>query len=291
MTDLIIRLGSLDRRWIFLVIGLSVTIPLLLGFGAALPTTKIVQDVYDEIEGLPAGSLVLISFDYGPGTEIENQPMAEALTRHCMEKGLRVVLMALWATGPPQIQLATQHIFEGPEATHSDKVYGVDWLDIGYKAGNQGVINSILNDFSFFNSDAREGKPLAQFPIMQGVRSLRNIDLILGIGSGKPGLKEWVQFGGDQGDVPVGGGVTAVEAPLLYPYYPTQLLGLMGGLQGAAEYETALMAGYPRLAKMDPNRLRAATSKMGPQTVAHIMIVLFVIIGNVSMFLAKRKGA
>jgi hypothetical protein len=291
VTDLIIRLGSLDRRWIFLVIGVAVTIPLLLGIGAPLPTTKIVQDLYDHIEGLPAGSKVLVSFDYGPGTEIENQPMAEAITRHCMERGHRVILMALWATGPPQIQLAVEHVFEGQGATHADKVYGRDWLDIGYKAGNQGVINSILNDFSFFNADAREGKPLAEFPIMDGVRSLRDIDVIVGIGSGRPGLKEWVQFGGDQGDVPVGGGVTAVEAPLLYPYYPTQLLGLMGGLQGAAEYETALMGGYPRLEEMDPARLQAATSKMGPQTVAHIMIVIFVVIGNVSMFLAKRRRA
>jgi hypothetical protein len=291
MVDLLIRLGSLDRRWVFLVIGIAVTVPLLLGFGAPLPTTKIVQDIYDHIEALPEGSRVLISFDYGPGTEIENQPMAEAIMRHCMERGHRIILMALWATGPPQIQLATQHVFEGDQATHLGKVYGEDYLDIGFKAGNQGVINSILNDFSFFNSDAREGRPLPTFPMMEGVRSLRDIDLIIGIGSGRPGLKEWVQFGGDQGDVPVGGGVTAVEAPLLYPYYPTQLLGLMGGLQGAAEYETALMGGYPRLREMDPKHLQTATSKMGPQTVAHIMIVLFVVIGNISMFLAKRKGA
>lgn len=291
MVDLLIRLGQLDRRWIFLVIGLAVTIPLLLGIGSPLPTTKIVQDLYDRIEGLPDGSTVLVSYDFGPGTEIENQPMADAVVRHCMEKKHKVILMALWATGPPQIQLTVEHLFTGDQATHRDAVYGERWIDVGYKAGNQGVINSILNDFSFFNADVREGQPLGTFPMMRGIRSLRDVDLIIGIGSGRPGLKEWVQFGGDQGDIPTGGGVTAVEAPLLYPYYPKQLLGLMGGLQGAAEYETALMNGYPKFRAMDPAHLQAATSKMGPQTVAHIMIVLFVILGNVSMFLAKRKGA
>ena len=50
------------------------------------------------------------------------------------------------------------------------------------------------------------------------------------VGSGFPGVKEWIQFGGDPADVPTAGGVTAVEAPLLYPYYPEQLIGLMGGL-------------------------------------------------------------
>ena len=87
----------------------------------------------------------------------------------------------------------------------------------------------------------------------------------------------------------MGGGVTAVEAPLLYPYYPSQLVGLMGGLQGAAEYETALLDEYDRLAAFPPDQVRAATAKMGPQTVAHIVILLFVLIGNISMIVAKRR--
>lgn len=289
MIDFLARLGTLDRRWIFLVIGLSVLIPLLVGFGSPMPTTPIVQAIYDKVEELPEGSQVLVSFDYGPGTEVENQPMAEALIRHCMEKGHRVIMMALWATGPPQIELAIQNVFEGPDATHPSAEYGVDWVNIGFKAGNQGVIQSILSDFRFFAAEVRNATPLGDLPITSDIYTLRDVELILGIGSGKPGLKEWVQFGGDQGDIPTGGGVTAVEAPLLYPYYPTQLLGLMGGLQGAAEYETALLKGYPRLRTFEDRIIAAATSKMGPQTVAHIMIVLFVLIGNASMFAAKRR--
>jgi hypothetical protein len=286
-----VRLGGLDRRWIFLVVGLAVAIPLWLGVEAPMPTSPIVQRLFDRVETLPEGSVVLISYDYGPGTDPENQPMADALLRHCMERNLKVVLMALWPTGVPQINTSIESIFAGPNATHPAKIYGVDWLTIGYQAGNQGVINSLVTSFSFFPSDAREGRSLTSFAIMQNIRSLKDIDLILGIGSGKPGLKEWIQFGGDQADVPVGGGVTAVEAPQLYPYYPSQLLGLMGGLQGAAEYESALSKQYPRYVDLDGKHVRAATSKMGPQTVAHLMIVLFVVIGNVAMFMAKRGGA
>lgn len=291
MVNFFARLGDLDRRWIFLVIGLSVIIPILVGFGAPMPTSPIVQAIYDKVESLPEGSLVLLSFDYGPGTEPENQPMAEGLLRHCMERDLKVVMMALWATGPPQVNMAIENVYAGPRATHPDKVYGEDWINIGFKAGNQGVINSILRDISFFPTDAREGAPLSTFPITRSVKNLTDFDMILCIGSGKPGLKEWVQFAGDQGDIPVGGGVTAVEAPLLYPYYPNQLVGLMGGMQGAAEYETALLSGYPHLATHEPSFIAAASSKMGPQTVAHIMIVLFVLIGNLSLLARRSREA
>ena len=289
MENFLIRLGHLDRRWIFLTIAVAVGVPLWFGIGASLPTTEIVQRIYDKLEALPEGSTVLISYDFGPGTEIENQPMADALVRHCLERGHRIILMALWATGPPQIQRTVRYVFDGPRATHPGHPYGVEWINLGYKAGNQGVINSILNDFAFFTGDAQQGEPLSAFPIMDDVHSLRDVDLILGIGSGRPGLKEWVQFGGDQGDIPTGGGVTAVEAPLLYPYYPNQLLGLMGGLQGAVEYETALFKGYPRFKDMDPELVTAATRKMGPQTSAHIAIVVFVIVGNLAAFATKRK--
>lgn len=280
-------LGTLDRRWIFLVIGLSVWIPLWMGMGAVMPTTKIVQDLFDAVEELPSGSTVLISYDYGPGTAPENQPMADALVCHCLQKGHKVILMTLWATGPPMIDETIESVFSGILASNAEAEYGEDWINIGYKVGNQAVINSLVSSFAIFNFDARDGRPLGSYPIFQGIRSLADVDLILGVGSGKPGLKEWVQFGGDQANVTVGGGVTAVEAPLLYPYYPNQLDGLMGGLQGAAEYETALFARYPELDTDDAREIRAATNKMGPQTVAHLMIVIFVVVGNLSILAGR----
>jgi hypothetical protein len=292
MLKVLTWLGTLDRRWIFLVIGLSVWIPLWMGMAAIMPTTKIVQDLFDAVEGLPQGSTVLVSYDYGPGTAPENQPMGDALVRHCLEKRHKVILMTLWATGPPMIDQTIKSLFIGPTATDATARYGVDWINVGYKVGNQAVINSLVSSFGIFNYDAREGRPLSEYPIFEGIRSLSDIDLILCVGSGKPGLKEWVQFGGDQVNVMVGGGVTAVEAPLLYPYYPNQLDGLMGGLQGAAEYETALFGTYPELDPHGDLGLRAATNKMGPQTVAHLMIVMFVVVGNLAVVAGRMtKGS
>ena len=84
------RLGSIDRRIIFLLIGLAVLIPIIVKYTTAIPTSPLVQNLFDKVESLPPGSKVLMSFDYGPSTVPENQPMANAFTRHCFENGHRV---------------------------------------------------------------------------------------------------------------------------------------------------------------------------------------------------------
>ncbi len=276
------RLGALDRRVIFLLIALAVIIPLVVHYTTTIPASRIVLDLYEAVENLPSGSKVLISFDYGPSTAPENQPMATAFTRHCLEKGHKIYLIALWATGPRQSQ---QLIDEVIKVEFPDKVYGEDYIHLGYKAGNQGLINALLSDFNSMYTSDLAGEDIEGFPMMEGIGTLKDFDIILAIGSGFPGTKEWVQFAGDPGDIPVGGGTTAVMAPLLYPYYPKQMLGFLGGLQGAAEYEAALMNGYPKYRTMT----RRASTTMGPQVTAHLVIVGFILIGNLTYLMERRK--
>ncbi|MGD9402511.1 MAG: hypothetical protein PVF95_09625 [bacterium] len=275
-------LGALDRRVIFLLIALAVIIPLIVHYTTTIPPSEIVTDLFDAVENLPPGSKVLMSFDYGPSTAPENQPMATAFTRHCFEKGHRIYMIALWATGPRQSQELIEDVVEGE---FEGKVHGEHYIHLGYKAGNQGLINALLSDFKSMYTTDLAGVDIESFPMMEGIDDLRDFDIILAIGSGFPGTKEWVQFAGDPGDIPVGGGTTAVMAPLLYPYYPKQMLGFLGGLQGAAEYEAALMEHYPRYRDMS----RAASTSMGPQVTAHLVIVGFILIGNLTYLMEKRK--
>jgi hypothetical protein len=58
----------------------------------------------------------------------------------------------------------------------------------------------------------------------------------------------------------------------------------MGGLLGAAEYEAMLVDRYPHFAEA----AQTALIRMFPQTVAHLVIVGFVVIGNISFFVLKR---
>ncbi len=282
-------LGRLDRRWIFFFMALAVVIPLLFPRPAPVIPSPVVRDLFEAIDALPPGSRVLMSLDYGPSTIPENTPMASAVARHCLKKNLNLFIMTIWATGPPVINTLVNEVIL---ADFPDKQYGVDFVNLGYKVGNQGVIQSLNSDFrAQYTMDAGmgesvPGRPVDQIPMMEPIRKLSDFQFIVGIGSGFPGLKEWVQFGGDPSGVDVGGGVTAVEAPLLYPYYPQQLKGLLGGLAGAAEYEAALVDAFPEFGES----ARIALIRMFPQTVAHLVIVAFVVLGNISYFASRRQS-
>jgi hypothetical protein len=274
---------EVDRRIIFAFVFVAVAALVLFPVTFKEELTPTVKAVFDKIESLPAGSLVLVSFDFDPAMAPEVQPMADAFVRHLLVRDDRIVFMSLWATGQA---LMTSTLDRVVKKEFPDKKEGVDYAVIGYKAGNEGVLNVIVTDLrKMFPTDVNT-RPLDSLPIFQGVTSCKDFKLILTIGGGKPGAKEWVLFVGDPGHVPIAAGLAAVSAPQLYPYYPRQLLGLLGGIKGAAEYEYALMQRYPRFKDMPTPGLRM----MGPQTLAHLVIMSFIVIGNVLYFRNRKRG-
>ncbi len=274
---------EVERRVIFLFIFVAVAAPILFPITFQEHATPIVKRLFERIETLPPGSHILISFDYDPAMAPEVQPMANALSRHCLAKGHKVVFMCLWATGQSLLMNTLEQVIK-PD--FPDLREGVDYVNVGYKAGNEGVLNVIVSDFKkMFPTDVN-GVPLDSVPIFNDIKSCKDFDLILAIGGGRPGPKEWVLFVGDPGGVPIGAGVAAVVAPQLYPYFPRQVIGILGGVKGAAEYESELAHTYERFADMDKPGLRM----MGPQTLAHIVIMAFILIGNIAFFRRRKKG-
>ncbi|MBT4250247.1 hypothetical protein HOD84_07910, partial [bacterium] len=73
--NIFLKIGSVDRRWIFIVIAVVVIIPLLVPIGLPIRATDTSKSVYDAIEALPKGSNVLLSIEYSPSTKPENHPM------------------------------------------------------------------------------------------------------------------------------------------------------------------------------------------------------------------------
>ena len=274
---------EVERRIIFIFIGLAVAATILFKISFSEKATPIVKAVYDQIEKLPANSKILISYDYDPAMAPEVGPMTDAFVRHAMAKGLRVYFMTLWATGQPLIVTAVDEIIKKEFLEKKD---GIDYVNLGYKAGGTGVLNVIITDIRKMYLTDVNGVNIDSMEIMHGIRSLRDMNLLISVGGGLPGVKEWILFAGDPGHIPTAGGCAAVTAPLLYPYYPNQLLGLLGGIKGAAEYESELKKEYPRLI----NAPQPGIKMMGPQTLAHLIIMAFVVIGNITYFIRKRRS-
>ncbi|MCZ6691692.1 MAG: hypothetical protein O7H41_19065 [Planctomycetota bacterium] len=169
--------------------------------------------------------------------------------------------------------------------SHREMKYGVDYVNLGFKPGNEGVIKVIITDLKKLYTTDHYGTNIDDIEMTRGISSIQDMDLILNISAGYPGTKEWVQYAAEPYNVPIASGCTGVQAPLLYPYIPEPLFGLMGGVKGAAEFEAALRIGYP---KFDDDRLNKGVQRMGPQMVAHLAILLLIVLGNITYF-ATRK--
>ncbi len=267
------RLTHIDRRWIFLTIALIVATPFI--FDWVLPLGSVsppVRKLYDFIENLPPHSVVMIAFDYGPGSMPELQPMAEALARHALRRKLRLIGMALW----PQGTLLCQQAFTAASAETGARE-GLQWVNLGYKPGGVSVILGMGTDIGqVYHTDHRKIR-LADLPAMSGVRSYEDIGLVIDLAAGvSPG--DWVRFAQARFKQAVAVGCTAVMAADIYPYLQSkQLVGILNGLKGAAEYEGLI--GHPGLAS------RGMTS----QSIAHLAIVAFVIVGNLGYFATRRR--
>jgi hypothetical protein len=294
--EFFLKLQSLDRRWIFLFIALAVIIPLAFQVSLKEPATAEVQDIYDRIQDFEAENgrkaRVLLAFDFDPPSEPELLPMAISLCRHLALNGHQMYFMSLWPVGPQEVQNAVEVINEEFE----EYTYGATengYMNLGFRVGGQGVIQNILGDLSSEYTTDAESNALGDIPMMAGIDNLTDFDMILSVSAGGPGSKEWVQFAGDPGNIPISASVTAVSAPQLYPYYPSQLFGLMGGLKAASEYETLLLDNYGRTDEFpegyDTDDF-TAMKRMGPQTVAHIVILLLILVGNIAFFVTRGQG-
>ena len=115
MKQFLIKLGNVDRRWIFILIGLSVLIPLLKPDCIRMPikTTTNTEIVFNEISNLEENDKVLISFEYGASTKPEIHPMAIALLNQLFSKGIKVYIISKYMQSTTSLSrfYAHFHIF------------------------------------------------------------------------------------------------------------------------------------------------------------------------------------
>lgn len=283
------ELHTIDRRWIFLLIGLGTLIPILIPIGFPVRVTPPVKAIYDRIEGLGPDDFVVLSYDYGPTTGAENDPMSDAILRHCFSRGVKVVALALYPLGG--LTSLTNSIAR-VTADFPELEYGVDYVNLGYKDGGQASMKLLAEDFSDAFPADTNGEPLDQIPLMQRIEGAQEAKLAVSIATGIIG-EWWANLINAQFGLPVAVGCTAVSAPKYYAYLEAgQMMGLIGGLKGASEYEELVKNGYPETRRAYANPLLQTASKgMDAQTIDHLIIIVFIVIGNVAYFLSRRKKA
>lgn len=277
----------LDRRWIYLLVLVSLILPVVLPIGLPVTMTSSTQMAFDYIEGLKPGDVVLLSFDYGPSSAPENDPMAEGFLRQCFIKRVKVVICVLYPLGALGI---SNNIMARVASEFPNLKYGEDYVNLGYKDGAAAVIRSLGDGIAkSFPSDV-SGKPYDQIPMLRGVHDISQIKLVFSAATGIIG-EYWITQGNAQFGTPTIVGPTAVGAPKYYAYLNAgQLKGMLGGLKGAAEYEQLLRAKYPQFDKYyRETRNFTATKGMDGEAVVHLVIIVLILLGNIA-YLGLRVG-
>jgi len=172
--NIILKLGKVDRRWIFLTIAFVVLIPLMYPLSMPIRATATTQQVYDAIESLPSGSKVLLSCEYSPSTKPEIHPMVVSFLRHCFKNGHKIYITCLWPDGQFMAEEALEEVAE----KEFDLTYGEDYVLLGFRPGNEAVVKGIVSDLrKLYTIDAR-GTKVTEIPMMEGINRFEDFELL-----------------------------------------------------------------------------------------------------------------
>ena len=162
--NVLLKFSKMDRRWIFLIIGLSVLLPLFFPIGLPIRATGTTQRVYDSFDTLEPNSKVLLSCEYGPSTKPEIHPMVIAVLHQLFRDNHKVYVTCLWPDGQFLASEALREV-----AGDYGKVYGEDYVILGYRPGSEAVIKGMVRDLrAIFSTDVK-GTKVEDISMMNGV--------------------------------------------------------------------------------------------------------------------------
>jgi hypothetical protein len=266
----------IDRRWIYLVLFLVTLAPLVFRWRLPLYVGQDARQLYTAVEQLPANRLVVLSTSWEAGTLAESRPQTRALMRHLLRRRIPFAILSIAFTG--SVQLA-QDAAEWAVAKEGHGTYGVDWINLGYKEGSAAFVQALAQNIPGSLQVDWRGRPLAEFPIMRGITSFHDVSMLIDITGSGTVDDFWIPFIHKPFGVPIGYAPTAVMAPQAYPYLDSgQLVGMLTGMRGAAEYEQLL--GYQDVGSW----------AMAGQSFAHAFILALIILGNIATFRRRAPG-
>ena len=321
------KLLNIPKPVIYIIMFFVVALPVLFKMQVSTYVTDEVQRIYDHMEQLyqynqenPENKkAIFIAFDYDPATMAELDPMAFATLRHAFLRGIPVIA---WSGLPTGVDLGEQdmHLI----AKDYGAVYGQDYVFLGYGYPFVQAIIALATDVKTFFASDKAGNDTRDLPLLKNIYNFNRIGLVFSM-SGTSYPESWVTYANGLYGKMVVTGSTAVSAAKYYPFLQTnQMIGLMGGLKGAAEYEQLVerlekeLNGKDTRAYMETlydgkdlsqyntayytpeftseeiqlslARRNTARQGMAPQATAHFYVIILIIIGNIAYFARMRNN-
>ncbi len=266
------------RPLIYLLLLLAVLVPFLLPYDITSSTFNIAgtpaAGFYDTLQKLPAGSTVLLSFDYDPSMAGEMDLLANAVVRDLVQRRVNIIAVSTLETGP---QIA-QRILDSAASATSQYTYGSNYL-ILYLPGNEAGLANLATAGPATATDFVDKKSAGQFPVAANIKTLRDVALVIDFAGTEDALKAWVEQVQPRVNVRIAAAVSASVEPKARAYRSAnQLTAMMSGLMGAAQYE--VLSNQPQLAVISVNA----------QTAAQLVVVFVIVLGNIVFWISRARG-
>jgi len=271
--DWAVTMQNIDRRVLYVALLVIVTVGLLVPLPLPLLVGPQARELFQAIDAVPEGGMVVVSTNWSASTQGENRPQTRVVLEHCMRKRLRFALIAF----DPQSTNLAQELAEEMAREHGYE-YGVKWVNWGYRADVPGTLKAMMQDIvGTYSTDSRQRRPLQELTVMQGIRTLRDVGAIVEV-SPSGNHKYWIQFVVGSVKAPFCYAPTSIIAPELYQYLDSgQIKGMLFGIKGAAEYESLLgMKGF-------------TTRAISPVSLTLVLLFVLIALGNWGLYAARRR--
>lgn len=238
-----------------------------------------VENVFYAIDSLGPEDAIFIGFDFEPDLVAENMPMAVAGLRHAFGRHIPVFVTSLTPPGNGLIEQGFAFVTDPGEDFYYQTVRWLEWEELrevgiltrtalveaweemgndlsenalgwifegqdyvilGWLPAFHLVILGMCDSIEDLYPDDLFGNPLDDMPMVIEHSNLGEINLVLTV-SGSSACLYWLTCGSERIGLPVAFAVTSIMASTFREYSCSdKFIGLISGLQGAAEYEFLL---------------------------------------------------
>lgn len=298
------KLQSINRSTLFLILILATSVPLF--FPVALPnrTDAPAQDLYQKLMTLPEGSTVLVQSDWTQSTRGESGGQFNALMRILMRRHIKACIYT--AADPQAPEVARNAILDlnKQQADAGLPPYSEwnDWVHLGFFPSAEGTSVSIGNDVRKAFAGKKASPPTGakedvfQSPVLKDIRTVRDFPLMVLVTASNTSNVAIERL---YGKVPLAMMVTGVMGPETQVYYDShQLVGLSKGLKGVYDLENMMEDGatiggqkFPPFKGKGMINHDLGTLYYPTLHAALLLLILAVIIGNVGMFMSRKRSS
>jgi len=259
----------------YLVFIVATIIMMLYPIGIPFGVTDEVKRVYQLVQNIPSGSVVLLvtDFDSSRMTEI-GYPMI-SLANHMMARGLKLITATIHRDGASTWVNLCGPYLKFPANTK----YGVDYVWFAMTPGEEAGMAALRSDFWAATGVDYYGTPVAQIPLMQKVHRGEDFAFSAVGSSDATGPVKWLRQWGASFPIPMIVVVHLGGVPTVMPYVGISggFISILKAMHASAEYDLLTQIKGPAIATMD-------TLSMGA-----IVVMGFVVVANIGLVIERRR--